>query len=217
MSADTSGYREMTSEARPFIANWIGSSKSARPGTRSGSRTTFADNTVLDCGRKAARPGAVLCGARCGHGGARPCTGYEVAEVRQFLAVLLPGVRVFYYLEDRERTLDSPIEKMMVALETYGADLERDKARQRTYDAMKRKARAGHVTGGRVFGYDNVEIIGPDGRRSHVKRQINPSEADVVRRIFTMTAAGTGLTSIAKSLNDEAVRSPRPQQGRPAG
>ena len=39
---------------------------------------------------------------------------------------------------------------------------EREKARQRTYDAMQRKAKAGHVTGGRVFGYDNV---GCDWRR----------------------------------------------------
>ena len=31
--------------------------------------------------------------------------------------------------------------------------------RQRTYDAMQRKAQAGHVTGGRVFGYDNVEVV----------------------------------------------------------
>jgi DNA invertase Pin-like site-specific DNA recombinase len=29
---------------------------------------------------------------------------------------------------------------------------EREKARQRTHDALIRKARAGHVTGGRLFG-----------------------------------------------------------------
>ena len=38
--------------------------------------------------------------------------------------------------------------------------MEREKARQRTGDAMARKARAGHVTGGRVFGYDNVDVMG---------------------------------------------------------
>jgi hypothetical protein len=53
-------------------------------------------------------------------------------------------------------------------LATFADELEREKARQRTYDAMQRKAKAGHVTGGRVFGYDNVEVLGPDGSRSHV-------------------------------------------------
>src|SRR5205823_6407445 len=88
------------------------------------------------------------------------------------------------------------------------------KARQRTYDAMARKARAGHVTGGRVFGYDNVEIQGPDGRRSHVERKVNDKEAAAVVRIFEMSAAGVGATSIAEALNREAVQSPRAQCGR---
>jgi hypothetical protein len=40
-------------------------------------------------------------------------------------------------------------------------ELEREKARQRTYDTMARKARAGHVTGGRCFGYRYVEVTEP--------------------------------------------------------
>ena len=70
---------------------------------------------------------------------------------------------MFFYLEDRERTLDSPTDKIMLSLTAFADELEREKARQRTYDAMLRKAKAGHVTGGRVFGYDNVEMLGPDG------------------------------------------------------
>ena len=61
---------------------------------------------------------------------------------------------------------------------------------------MIRKARAGHVTAGRVFGSDNVEVLGPNGKRSHVTRRINESEAAIVRRIFEMCAAGTGYTGI---------------------
>jgi DNA invertase Pin-like site-specific DNA recombinase len=57
------------------------------------------------------------------------------------------GVRVFFYLEDRERTLDSPTDKIMLSLTAFADELEREKARQRTYDAMLRKAKAGHVTG----------------------------------------------------------------------
>src|SRR3954454_2972742 len=102
------------------------------------------------------------------------------------------GVRVFFYLEDRERTLDSPTDKIMLSLTAFADELEREKARQRTYDAMVRKARAGHVTGGRVFGYDNVEIMGVDGKRSHVVRQVNDEQAAIVRRIFEMSASGHG-------------------------
>ena len=86
--------------------------------------------------------------------------GREMVQTMGALHQLVTaGVRVFYYLEDTERTLDSPMEKAMMALETFGAELERHKAQQRTIDAMRRKALAGHVTGGRVFGYDNVEIL----------------------------------------------------------
>ena len=60
------------------------------------------------------------------------------------------GVRVFFYLEDRERTLDSPTDKTMLSLTAFTDDLEREKAWHRASDAMIRKARAGHVTGGRV-------------------------------------------------------------------
>lgn len=80
-----------------------------------------------------------------------------------------------------------------------------------TREAMVRKAQAGHVTGGRVFGYDNVRVDG------HVERRINPTEAAVVRRIFDMAAAGAGFKRIAKQLNDERVPCPRAQRGRPAG
>ena len=48
----------------------------------------------------------------------------------------MPGVRVFFYLEDCERTLDSPMDKVMLSLATFADELEREKARQRTYDAM---------------------------------------------------------------------------------
>jgi hypothetical protein len=75
----------------------------------------------------------------------------------------------------------------------------------------------GHVTGGRVFGYDNVDVLGSDGNRSHVARRINEEEAAVVRRIFTLCSDGFGLTRITKTPNEESVPAPRPQQGRPQG
>jgi DNA invertase Pin-like site-specific DNA recombinase len=142
--------------------------------------------------------------------------GREAIETAYALKQLVTaGVRVFFYLEDRERTLDSPTDKILLSLTAFADELERVKARQRTYDALSRKARAGHVTGGRAFGYDNVDVLTSDGRRSHVERRVRDDEAVVIRRIFTLSADGLGMTSIAKRLNAEGALSPRAQRGRP--
>src|SRR6266446_10643998 len=70
--------------------------------------------------------------------------GREAIETAYALKQLVTaGVRVFFYLEDRERTLNSPIEKAMLSLQTMGDEMEREKARLRVTDAMLRKARAG--------------------------------------------------------------------------
>jgi site-specific DNA recombinase len=104
--------------------------------------------------------------------------GREAIETAYALKQLVTaGVRVFFYLEDRERTLDSPTDKIMLSLTAFADELEREKARQRVTDAMQRKARAGHVCGGQCFGYRNVEITapGPDGRqhRQYVRREVH--------------------------------------------
>ena len=148
--------------------------------------------------------------------------GREAIETAYALKQLVQaGVRVFFYLEDRERTLDSPTDKIMLSLTAFADELEREKARQRTADAMLRKARARHVTGGRVFGYDNVEVTAPDAtgasRRLYVERRINQTEAAVIRRIFELCARGVGKARIAKQLNAEGAARPRSPQGRPSG
>jgi hypothetical protein len=70
------------------------------------------------------------------------------------------------HLEDREHILRSSTDKLYLAITSYTSEVERERAQQRTHDALLRKARARHVTGGRVYGYDNVEVSapGPDGR-----------------------------------------------------
>ncbi len=142
--------------------------------------------------------------------------GREQIETAYALKQIIDaGVRLFFYLDDRERTLDSAMDKVMLSLANFAAEMERDKARQRTYDAMLRKAKALHVTGGRVYGYDNVEVLATepaaDGRprRLWVKRQIHDAQAAVVRRIFELCATGCGLTRIAKTLNAAATAPPR--------
>ncbi len=138
--------------------------------------------------------------------------GREAIETSYALKQIIDaGVRLFFYLEDRERTLDSAMDKVMLSLTNFASEMERERAKQRTYDAMLRKAKAGHVTGGCVFGYDNQEVLSSDGGRQHVVYVINEREANVVRQIFAMYANGLGFHGIARRLNYDGV--PPPRQG----
>src|SRR5581483_476685 len=133
-------------------------------------------------------------------------TGYVLKQLAT------AGVRVFSYLEQREIALDSPIATFMMQVQAFGATLEREKARQRTYDAMLRKAKAGQVTGGKGLGYDNV----PADTGGKV-RVVDDDQAAVVREIFARCARGQGLRAIAHALNAAGAECPRAQQGRPLG
>ena len=132
--------------------------------------------------------------------------GYALKQLSQ------AGVRVWLYLDDRERLLESPTDKLLMSVTTFADEMEREKACQRTADAMLRKARAGHVAGGTVFGYVNERVA------DHVERRVHEDQAAVVRRIFTLAAAGAGLRAIAHTLNAEGALAPRPRPaGRPTG
>jgi len=70
--------------------------------------------------------------------------GREAIETAYALKQLVQaGVRVFFYLEDRERTLGSPTNKIMLSLTACADELEREKARNgRTTPCSARRATA---------------------------------------------------------------------------
>ncbi|WP_170320056.1 recombinase family protein [Polyangium spumosum] len=118
------------------------------------------------------------------------------------------GARLFYYFSDEEVRVDGAIDKFMVSVRSFASELEREKISQRTRENHSVKARKGLVTGGKTYGYSNVEV--KDGeRRLRVEYAINEDEAKIVREIFTRYADGEGLKSIAKDLNARGVPSPR--------
>src|SRR5499427_5531586 len=140
--------------------------------------------------------------------------GREQIETAYIIKQILDaGVRIFYYLDDRERTLDSATDKVILSIAGFASEIERERAQQRTHDALLRLARGGYVTGGKVYGYDNVRAStpGPAGgpHRAPARRVINPAQAAVVRRIFESSADGWGITRIAKQLNAEGISPPR--------
>jgi DNA invertase Pin-like site-specific DNA recombinase len=108
-------------------------------------------------------------------------------------------VRVWCYLTDTEIKRGTAVEKFQANAVAFVGEMAREQGRQRTKDAMVRKARQGHVTGGTVYGYRNVR--GAD----HVTRAIEPTEAAIVCRIFEACANGKGIVRIAKALNAAGV------------
>jgi hypothetical protein len=96
----------------------------------------------------------------------------------------------------------------MVTARNFAAELEREKIAQRTHEHLLVKALKGLNVGGRVYGYDNVEV--KDGEvRKHVEYAINLEQAPTVVDIFQRYARGEGLRLIAKSLNAQGIPSPR--------
>jgi len=139
--------------------------------------------------------------------------GREMIEVSYALKqIVTSGVRVFFYLEDRERTLSSPTDKILLAVNSYAAEVEREMARQRARDAGRQRAAHGFVEGGRCFGFRNVRT--GTGR---VALEVLPEEAQVVRRIFELARDGRGCRRIAATLNAEGAPCPKPQRARPPG
>ncbi|MCZ6918505.1 MAG: recombinase family protein, partial [Gemmatimonadetes bacterium] len=135
-----------------------------------------------------------------------------IATAYALKQLVTAGVRVFFYMEDRERTLDSPTDKVLLAVNAYAGELEREMARHRSRDAARQRATHGYVTGGRCFGYRNRRT-----EAGHVVRDIEPDEAETVRRIFRLCAQGKGRRRIAQVLNTEGAPAPRAQQARPKG
>ncbi len=125
------------------------------------------------------------------------------------------GVTIYEYVHGRCLTPRTWLDKAMSAVQSAADEAHREATRERVHERHSQLARSGYVTGGRVFGYRNVDVFsGTDahGRplRSHVERQIDSKEAAVVLRIFEMYDSGLGLKAIAKRLTLEHAPSPKP-------
>ena len=105
---------------------------------------------------QAARPPAAALGAQA-------LAGIIVSELSrlsrhgrhaQFLKELArAGVRVFCHQDDRAISLETPGDTLVTTINAWNDSRARRESSVRTYEPMARKARAAHVTGGRVFGY----------------------------------------------------------------
>lgn len=86
------------------------------------------------------------------------------------------------------------------------AEFERNTISENVKMGMLARAREGKWNGGRVLGYDLVDISTPTDKRKHTKLVINEKEAKIVKRIFALYIAGNGYKAIANRVNKEGYR-----------
>jgi site-specific DNA recombinase len=79
----------------------------------------------------------------------------------------------------------------------------------KTRRGQRGRVEAGKIPGGNSYGYTIVRRLLADGSVTTGERELEPEQADTVRRIFQMYADGMAPRKIAAILNAEGVSSPR--------
>ena len=80
---------------------------------------------------------------------------------------------------------------------------------QKTHRGLRGRVEAGKSGGGNSYGYKVIRTFGSDGMPVAGDRQIEPAEAEVVRRIYRDFANGKSPRTIAHALNKEGIAGPR--------
>ena len=114
------------------------------------------------------------------------------------------GIRVVSITEQAEdtatgRLLEGIIESVD---EFYSENLAQEVLR-----GMREAASRGFWVGSKVpYGYSKVMV--QDGAKKRPTLDLNPDTAPVVKRIFDMSQAGSGMVDITRALNDDGIASP---------
>jgi DNA invertase Pin-like site-specific DNA recombinase len=85
------------------------------------------------------------------------------------------GVELYEYVHGTSLTPKNWLEKAMSAMRAAADAAHQQQTRERVYESHRSKHQRGHVVGGRVYGYVNVDVtagVDHHGRpvRSHVER-----------------------------------------------
>lgn len=118
------------------------------------------------------------------------------------------STRVFYYSDGGEARCDNVISQTMTFIRGVGGQMELEALRSRTREGLRARVHAGFIAGGRCFGYRNIRESDASGR-ARTRMEVEPIEADVVRRIFRERVEGRGFKQIAIRLNNDGLKSPR--------
>lgn len=115
------------------------------------------------------------------------------------------GIRFVTLSEGEVTTLNIGLKGTMNAM--FLKDLA-DKTRR----GIEGRVRAGRGTGAVPYGYRRLTgVLRADGEVERGLREIDPKEAEVVRRIFTEYASGLSPIAVARRLNEERIAGPTGQ------
>lgn len=95
---------------------------------------------------------------------------------------------------------DTAIGRFILAARAFVAEIEREKISERTMRGKVERAKSGRLpqgTGKGMYGYRYIAATG--------QREVVPSQATVVRRLFQEFAAGASIVGLANMLNDEGI------------
>ena len=79
----------------------------------------------------------------------------------------------------------------------------------KTRRGLRGRVEAGKSGGGNAYGYRVVRRLGPDGQPVTGEREIVPSEAEIIQRIYQEFADGYSPKKIAQRLNADGISGPR--------
>jgi len=114
------------------------------------------------------------------------------------------GVRVVSITEQAD---DSPTGKLLEGIIESVDEFYSENLAQEVTRGMREAASRGFWVASRTpYGYNRVMV--QDGAKKRPRLQPAPDPSRVVRRIFDMAEAGTGMLQISKTLNKEGIASP---------
>ncbi len=114
------------------------------------------------------------------------------------------GVRVVSITEQAD---DTPTGKLLEGIIESVDEFYSENLAQEVTRGMREAASRGFWVASRTpYGYNRVMV--QDGAKKRPILEPDPDASDVVKRIFDMAEAGTGMLQISKTLNGEGIASP---------
>ena len=114
------------------------------------------------------------------------------------------GVRVVSITEQAD---DSPTGKLLEGIIESVDEFYSENLAQEVLRGMREAASRGFWVGSKApYGYDRVMV--QDGAKKRPTLEQDPDTSPVVKRIFDMSEAGSGMVDITRALNDDGIASP---------
>ena len=104
---------------------------------------------------------------------------------------------------------ETPAGKLQLNIMGAIGEFERGTIAENVKMGMMARAREGKWNGGKVLGYDVVEVQSEGKKRKETKLVINEKEAMTIRRIFELYSEGHGYKATVNRVNKEGHRSKR--------